>query len=585
MIVMGETVPLEIYLVGGDTDLANGLGSFNVGVRSFNELVGTSPWFVARTPTDTPVNASGGQNATDPTILDLGFSHGTNTDSTAGVGNPDPNDTDLDRIDIKGTQSASGGWSPGYGKVHELLLGTAQFTAPFTITTFGGGWWKVDLNAFFSNSSGSGGGAVIKTLTGSSTTTNGVSATNLITSSVQFAAPVKVDVYDILSLPAIFRWDGGATGSGTQWLEAANWGDRITSAQYVPGATDRATFGAYGTNPPPVVGIDFSSPLTNNGPANVIVAGIDVFDFRNLSIINSSTTPGVLTLSGTSLVRTEPYSILTIGASGGAMTIALQQSGTINVVTQAASVEIAAPITGSGKGITKTGAGLLILSAPNTYSGGTTVNAGTLSVKHQNALGGGGLTITGGKADIIAGLAEPLKLPSLSITGGTLDLNDNSLIVQNGNASSLAASYKAGRITPDAPALTTLAIASNSELGKGTFGGVPVVETDVLAMITYAGDANLSGNVDADDYFQIDSNFNKPPATLRYAKGDFNYDGQIDGDDFQLIDASFSGQGDPFSPGLIAGGVTSVPEPAAVGLLLVLAAAIARGSRRKRPPL
>ena len=37
--------------------------------------------------------------------------------------------------------------------------------------------------------------------------------------------------------------------------------------------------------------------------------------------------------------------------------------------------------------------------------------------------------------------------------------------------------------------------------------------TDTLVMYTYAGDANLDGKVDADDYFQIDTNYNKsgPP--------------------------------------------------------------------------
>ena len=35
-----------------------------------------------------------------------------------------------------------------------------------------------------------------------------------------------------------------------------------------------------------------------------------------------------------------------------------------------------------------------------------------------------------------------------------------------------------------------------------SFGGQTVSPTDVLIMYTYNGDANLSGNVDADDYFQ-----------------------------------------------------------------------------------
>ena len=82
--------------------------------------------------------------------------------------------------------------------------------------------------------------------------------------------------------------------------------------------------------------------------------------------------------------------------------------------------------------------------------------------------------------------------------------------------------------------------------------------------------------VDADDYFRIDSNYNKLPATLTYARGDFNYDGGIDGDDYNLIDASFSGQGG-FSPGVIA-----VPEPTSVAWLALAAATLRRRRRDMR---
>ena len=55
-------------------------------------------------------------------------------------------------------------------------------------------------------------------------------------------------------------------------------------------------------------------------------------------------------------------------------------------------------ISGTG-GLTKNGAGLLVLNGPNTYSGGTTLAAGTLAVGNAGALGSGTLTITGGVLD------------------------------------------------------------------------------------------------------------------------------------------------------------------------------------------
>ena len=67
-------------------------------------------------------------------------------------------------------------------------------------------------------------------------------------------------------------------------------------------------------------------------------------------------------------------------------------------------------------------------------------------------------------------------------------------------------------------------------------------------MYTYTGDANMDGKVDADDYFQIDSNYNKSGPTpgsgtaFGFNKGDFNYDGHINGDDYFLIDSAYANQ-------------------------------------------
>jgi len=194
-VAQGGTVTVEVHLISDApaTDLANGLGSFALGVGSFNEKADGVAWPVARTQTDTVGNASNGTNATNSTVLDLGFSAGTNTDA-AGIGNPDnTNDSDLDRTGIAGTQSAAGGWDVTYGKVADLLLGTASFTM-LNPQPRGATGNTVDLNAYYAGAGGTGGGAIIKTLTGTDSTTNGVSATNLIASAGQIGTPVVVTV-------------------------------------------------------------------------------------------------------------------------------------------------------------------------------------------------------------------------------------------------------------------------------------------------------------------------------------------------------------------------------------------------------
>lgn len=136
---------------------------------------------------------------------------------------------------------------------------------------------------------------------------------------------------------------------------------------------------------------------------------------------------------------------------------------------------------------------------------------------------------------------------------------------------------------------TTLAVATGAQV-KGltagqtaTWAGQVVDDNDTLVMYTWNGDANLSGKVDADDYFQIDSNYGLAgTAHLSFNNGDFNYDGVINGDDYMLIDSGFSAsQANPdFATGMALGGVSAVPEPASIGMLGIAAAGLL-GRRRR----
>ena len=75
--------------------------------------------------------------------------------------------------------------------------------------------------------------------------------------------------------------------------------------------------------------------------------------------------------------------------------------------------------TGNGVDVLKTTASTATISGNNTYTGGTTVSDGTLVVANVNALGTGGLTINSAAiAELQAGLAGPVQLPSLTIAGG-----------------------------------------------------------------------------------------------------------------------------------------------------------------------
>ncbi|MBV8295112.1 MAG: autotransporter-associated beta strand repeat-containing protein, partial [Mycobacterium sp.] len=73
------------------------------------------------------------------------------------------------------------------------------------------------------------------------------------------------------------------------------------------------------------------------------------------------------------------------------------------------------------------GSGTTILTAYNTYTGGTTVSAGTLQVTNNNSVGTGVVTLDGG---IFQAGADGLNISNpfnVNTTGGAVDTNGNTL--------------------------------------------------------------------------------------------------------------------------------------------------------------
>jgi autotransporter-associated beta strand protein len=251
--------------------------------------------------------------------------------------------------------------------------------------------------------------------------------------------------------------------------------------------------------------------------------------------------------------------------------------------------------------VAKAGAGTLVLS--NIQAGGLAVSAGVVRI-----LAGGG-----------SGTAS--RLSTLSIASGArLDLTNNKLITDTPAGHFTAGAYtgiqgevqraynfgawdQPGMTTsmpqagPNAGILsgtTTIGVATAGQVlfiepsQTGTFMGQTVMGASTIAMYTYAGDLNFDGLVDGADYGVID-NYVQFPGTDGYVNGDFNYDGVIDGADYGVIDNTIQLQGDPF-PGVMFGSrangaslsiVTSVPEPASLGVIGVAAANLL-GRRRGR---
>jgi autotransporter-associated beta strand protein len=90
-------------------------------------------------------------------------------------------------------------------------------------------------------------------------------------------------------------------------------------------------------------------------------------------------------------------------------------------VSSSVTATIAAAIGGSA-GIDKTGAGKLVLTGTNTYSGGTHVDGGTVSINNANALSSGTVVMANG-TELNGTATFTLTNTVQSVTSGTFTIS------------------------------------------------------------------------------------------------------------------------------------------------------------------
>jgi len=156
----------------------------------------------------------------------------------------------------------------------------------------------------------------------------------------------------------------------------------------------------------------------NNWSPNGLPATSDTADFSTLAITNVSTISLDANQTNANLIFGDifPQGTWVVDASGTLTLEAASGTPTISVTNQTATIQ--ATILGT-QGFTKLGAGTLVLSGVNTYSGITTNSAGTVTI---GAAGSG----TGG-----APSAGPFGVSPLVLAGGTLNVAAGGGIIYN----------------------------------------------------------------------------------------------------------------------------------------------------------
>lgn len=201
-----------------------------------------------------------------------------------------------------------------------------------------------------------------------------------------------------------------------------------------------------------------------------------------------NTTGSNLTITGTGSVNL-PITLLTTAAH--TFDITAGQTGTV-----AAS----APIGGDG-GLTKTGAGTLVLSGPNTYTGGTAVNDGILRVNNSSGSGTGTGAVNVIAGGTIGGAGSIAGLLTIAASGTVSPGNSVGQLSATGGADWQGGGSYNWEI--DNPALVAGTGWDLLEFGTSALKISATSGNKFTIQITQSGSASPSGAVNPDAWFTI----------------------------------------------------------------------------------
>ena len=396
---------------------------------------------------------------------------------------------------------------------------------------------------------------------GTLTLTNGVLATPFI-SNYSWGAPWTTST--------LVQFNGGtlkATANATDFINTGLFGAPTGNTFNLMVLAGGAVIDTNGFNVNLEVWLQHGSGLVTDGGLTKLGAGTLGLYTNNAYNGPTTVNAGTLAVAITNAIPQTDVVVnggeLALGANNAIVNAVTLNNGVISgaggVLTSTVGFTVksgsASAILDGAVGLTKSTSGLVTLTGANTYTGKTTVQAGTL-------------VLSG------AGAQNPVltNVQGADLQGGRLVFDYSPTAPLGDPVAQIQAKLHSGAITS-----TTAPAGVGIGYVNGVVPGVPIGTANTVTLVrALNGDANLDGVVNSTDYLLLLGNYTH--ATNLWTAGDFNHDGVVNSSDYlELLGNWTKHYAIDSGAGLVDGGATlsgaaaPVPEPGTLVLLLLAA--------------
>jgi autotransporter-associated beta strand protein len=224
------------------------------------------------------------------------------------------------------------------------------------------------------------------------------------------------------------------------------------------------------------------------GSGDITKSGAGLLEFQGANGASEAYT-GNISLSAGTIKFTGAGSLGSVNSSVAAYDGTIANAGILEFAGTATQ-ELNGIISGTGS-LKVSGAGQVLLSGDNTYSGGTTVSAGTATANAATSFGSGTVTLSGTGVVDVGGQAVA---NSFVVNGGTLQGGTINVTKVTGTAGTISANLNGTGAFTKSGAGTLILGGTNSYTGGTTVNGGTLLVSGTVGAITVASGGTLGGN-------------------------------------------------------------------------------------------